>query len=111
MAWRHGHEKEWTSADVEEARQQANEAPRPGRDSAAEQWQARCVPNQAERESFAKSVREEEEQLRDDRGVGALPTSRAASESTAVSARAARIIVAEAEANSSTNFWPKNGKL
>jgi transposase InsO family protein len=68
-AWRHGHEDVWTSADLEEARQQANELKRLRRRAPQEEWQARSVPSLAERDAFGVEVRRVERAARQAEGI------------------------------------------
>jgi transposase InsO family protein len=64
-AWRHGREDVWTSADLEEARQHANETAR----APLAEWEARRVPSLAERERFGAEVRRVEQAVRQDKGI------------------------------------------
>lgn len=68
-AWRHGHEEEWTSADLAEAQRRANERARPRRGTAAEEWAGRRALSTEERVSFGAEVRRLEEAARRQGGV------------------------------------------
>jgi transposase InsO family protein len=72
-ALRRGHEEEWTSADLERAREEANTVARPRGPAGltpAEAWEARRPPISTEREHFGATVRIREEERRRQEGLG-----------------------------------------
>jgi transposase InsO family protein len=72
QAWRHGHAEGWTSADLEQARELANTTARPRGPrgpTPAEAWAARRSPTQSERDRFAATVHQCEQEARRQEGI------------------------------------------
>jgi hypothetical protein len=67
-AQRQGHEEEWTSADLEEARRSVNELARPRRGTAAEEWAGRQAVSGAERRAFGEEAGRQEGVIRQQGG-------------------------------------------
>jgi transposase InsO family protein len=71
-AYRAGHGGDWTSGDVDEARQEANGTARPRGPrgmTPAQAWECRQPPTGAEREQFAALVRQQEAASRRQEGI------------------------------------------
>ncbi|HEV3257530.1 MAG TPA: DDE-type integrase/transposase/recombinase [Gemmataceae bacterium] len=72
QAWRHGHAEGWTSADLEQARALANTTarpPGPRGPTPAEAWAARRPATQSERDCFAATVHQCEQEAPRQEGI------------------------------------------